>query len=183
MSNISIQEFKPTIYFLLKFLGIYLVGNLLYGWFVATYSPAPDPITHMVSAHAAGVLRAVGFDISLHDYTTEPTCGLLYQGKSILGVYEGCNGLNTVIIFVAFIVAFGPLNARAAWFIPLGLFIIHLTNLARITLLFLVAVYRPQSMYFVHKYLFTAILYAVIFILWMWWIMKFSKRMSSDDGK
>src|SRR5690606_32127519 len=169
----SIKEFKPTIYFLLKFVGIYLVGNLLYGLYITSYEPRPDPVTHVVTDHSAGVLRACGVPVDAKDREKKPRTDISYMGKARLSVYEGCNGLNTMIIFVAFLVAFGPLSRPLLWFIPLGLLIIHLANLARITLLFFVAEYRPSAMYFTHKYLFTAVLYVVIFILWIWWVKKF----------
>lgn len=101
-----------------------------------------------------------------------PTTALVYEGKSILEVYEGCNGLNIMIIFVAFIVAFGPLNRSTLWFVPAGLMIIHVMNLLRIGLLFFVAKDLPDMMYFTHKYLFTASLYIVIFALWWFWVRK-----------
>jgi exosortase/archaeosortase family protein len=62
------------------------------------------------------------------------------------------------------------------WFVPTGLLIIHVVNLARIGLLFFVAEYQPDFMYFTHKYFFTAILYIIIFLLWMIWVKRFSLR-------
>jgi exosortase/archaeosortase family protein len=49
-------------------------------------------------------------------------------------------------------------------------------NLLRISLLFFVSRFLPDAMYFVHKYLFTAFLYAVIFGLWLIWIRKFTRQ-------
>lgn len=174
MGSVSFKEFKPTIFFLVKFVGLYLVGNLLYGWYVTHYEPKPDPVTHVVARQTAGILSFCGWPVTIYDYKEIPTTSLLYEGRSILAVYEGCNGLNTAIIFAAFIIAFGPVSRAWAWFIPLGLLIIHSMNLARIAMLFFVSEYLPNAMYFVHKYLFTAILYAIIFILWVWWVRRFS---------
>ena len=49
MTEISFREFKPTIFFLGKFLGLYIAGNLVYGLFVTAYDPLPDPATRWVS--------------------------------------------------------------------------------------------------------------------------------------
>lgn len=174
MNGFSIKEFKPTIFFLGKFLGLYLAGNLLYGLFVTHFSPKPDPATRWVSEQTGFVLTACGWPTDVYDHHRKATTLLRYDEREILAVYEGCNGLNTMIIFVAFLIAFGPVNKKLLWFIPLGLLIIHLANLLRITLLFFVAEYRPDAMYFVHKYVFTAILYLVIFVLWVWWVKKFA---------
>ena len=181
MKNFSIQEFKPTIFFLVKFIGIYVVVNLLYGFYVTAYEPKPDPITSVVSYHTAIALKGCGWSTITEDNNTKPTTNLIFNGKSILAIYEGCNGVNVMIIFVAFLIAFGPISKAMWWFIPVGIGIIHGMNLARIALLFWVSLYLPDFMYFTHKYFFTAILYVVVFILWIWWVKRFTsaKRVSS----
>ena len=174
MKGFSFREFKPTIFFLGKFLGLYIAGNLAYGLFVTAYEPRPDPATRTVSEQTGFVLTTCGWPVDVYDHHRKATSMLRYDDREVLAVYEGCNGLNTMIIFVAFIIAFGPINKKLWWFIPVGLLIIHLSNLLRITLLFFVAEYRPDFMYFIHKYVFTAILYLVIFLLWVWWVKRFA---------
>lgn len=174
MSSLSIKEFKPTILFLVRFIGLYLAGNLLYGWYITSYEPRPDPVTHAVSSYTVDILGICGYAASIYDYEALPTTAITYEGDVVIAVYEGCNGINTAIIFVAFILAFGPVSYAWFWFIPAGLLIIHLMNLLRITLLFFVAKDMPHIMYFTHKYLFTAFLYGVVFLLWMWWVKQFS---------
>jgi exosortase family protein XrtF len=170
------KEFLPTILFLVKFVGIYVVGNLLYGWYVTAFAPAPDPVTHWVTNQTAAVLTSCGWPTDIEDHDKRATTNMIYEDKDILAVYEGCNGINVMIIFVAFLIAFGPLTKSLLWFIPVGLLIIHLMNLARITLLFWVAIYMKDYMYFTHKYFFTAILYVVVFFLWVWWVKKFTAK-------
>jgi len=174
MKNVSIKEFKPTILFLVKFIGIYLVANLLYGFYVTAYEPAPDPATRVVSGQTAIALSACGWPTITRDNDRKPTTELVYDDNSVIAVYEGCNGLNVMIIFVAFLIAFGPLVKNLLWFIPLGIGILHGVNLARIGLLFWVSLYLPDFMYFTHKYFFTAILYVVVFVLWIAWVRKVS---------
>jgi exosortase family protein XrtF len=173
VKNFSIQEFAPTIFFLLKFIVIYVVGNFLYGLYVTAYEPSPDPVTYWVTDQTAVVLTVCGWPTEAENQTNKATTELSHDGKRILAVYEGCNGLNVMIIFVAFLYAFGPITKNFFWFVPLGLLIIHLINLARITLLFWVSIYWADYMYFIHKYFFTAILYVVVFILWVWWVRRF----------
>lgn len=174
MKGFSVSEFRPTIFFLIKFIGLYLVGNLLYGLYVTSFEPKPDPVTSIVSAHTATVLSAGGWNVSSIDQESRPTTWLVYKDRAVLSVYEGCNGINTVIIFAAFIVAFGPYTKKMIWFIPLGIIVIHSVNLGRISLLFYVSEYIPKYMYYMHKYFFTAILYMVIFMLWIGWVKHYS---------
>lgn len=180
MMQFDWKEFKPAMLFLAKFVGIYLVANLLYGLYVSSYRPKPDPITRNVSDQTAAILRATGYTVISQDSENKPTTRIEWQDRNVLSIYEGCNGINTAIIFLAFIVAFGPLRWNAVFFTLAGLLIIHVTNLLRILWLFLVAVKYPQYLYFSHKYLFTAALYFVIFVLWMLWVKKFSRKPSAD---
>jgi exosortase family protein XrtF len=176
MAAFSFQEFKPTILFLVKFLGLYVIGNLVYGWFVTAWYPSPDPVTHWVSMHSTAIVRMLGYTATWQDSVARPTTLILNEGKTILSVYEGCNGLNTVVVFLSFLLAFGPYVKKMVWFIPLGLLVIHVANLIRIVLLFLVAIYMPHHMYFTHKYLFTAFIYLFVFLLWVWWVAKLTPK-------
>jgi exosortase family protein XrtF len=173
MSQFSFKEFKPTVLFLTKFLGLYLIANLLYGLYVTYYRPHPDPVTHTVSSQTGIIVSTFGWSVSIMDNPTRPTTHMIYNNRTVLEVYEGCNGVNTMIVFISFVFAFGPLNRKMLWFIPLGIVSIHVFNLLRVTLLFFVAEYRPNYMYFFHKYIFTAMLYVAVFLFWIWWVRLF----------
>lgn len=176
MIEFNWREFKPTILFLVKFLGLYLLLNLLYGAYVTHWSPAPDPVTSWVSEQTASILRVMGYDARSFDRVEKSTTVILAGSKPILSVYEGCNGVNSAIVFLSFLLAFGPLNKAMMWFAPVGVLLIHLTNLIRIVLLFFVTIYLPDYMYFTHKYLFTAFIYLAVFAMWVWWVARLSKR-------
>jgi len=164
------REFRPAILFISKFLLIYLIGNLLYGLYVSSFRPRPDPITDHVSIQTAWLLSATGWDSTSEPETLKPTTNVREGNRNVIAIYEGCNGLNVMIIFVAFVMAFGPWHQSGLWFIPLGLVVIHLANLARLYLLFLVSLKMPHYLYFTHKYLFTAFIYLVTLLLWMVWV-------------
>ncbi len=171
-----LKEFKPALIFLGKFLGTYLILNFLYGFYIEHYRPAPDPVTRMVTNQSAACLRIVGVDASINDRPEKTAVSILKDGRAVVSVYEGCNGLNVLIIFLAFVVAYGGRWQRMLWFIPLGILTIHLLNLARIDLLFMVADQFPKYLYFTHKYLFTAFIYVGVFALWFGWVTKWNGK-------
>ncbi|MBT1688316.1 exosortase family protein XrtF [Dawidia soli] len=175
MKSFSFTEFRPTIFFLLRFVGLYVLTNMLYGFYITAYHPKPDPITHTVTVQTAAVLRAV-WAVRAKDHGSQPVTNLVFEERSVLAVYEGCNGVNAMLMYLAFILAFGPWRKPMLWFIPIGIVVVHVMNLLRISLLFVVSRFLPDAMYFVHKYLFTAFLYAVIFGLWLIWIRKFTRQ-------
>jgi len=169
-----IKEFKPALRFLGVFVGFYLVMNLLYGWWITTHNEA-DPATVWVTQQSSGLLNLFGEDTHTKPKVTAPTISILKGSRSVVNVYEGCNGINVAIVFLAFIIAFGGDKKKMMWFIPLGLVIIHVANLLRVSGLYLVAEYFQQYFYYVHKYAFTASIYLIVFVLWWWWIEKISK--------
>lgn len=169
------KEFRAPIVFLSKFLILYLVLNIGYGLFVNRYSPAPDPFTVWTTRHTGALLHLVGFATTATPDRNGPYVLLIENDATVLSVFEGCNGINVAIIFISFLLAFGRPTKRLLWFIPLGLLIIHFTNLLRIGLLFYVTKNMSDYLYFTHKYLFTAIIYLAVFFMWYLWLSRIQK--------
>jgi exosortase family protein XrtF len=167
-----LKEFGPSIAFLAKFIILYLVLNLLYGFYINSYDPYPDPVTTIVAEQTSAVLALFGEENQTYAQNSKTGVWISSPERSVLSVYEGCNGLNVFIIFFSFLLAYGKPRKALIWFIPLGAVVIHVFNLARIGLLYHVTLYYPDLTYFTHKYLFTAIIYGVIFLLWLLWVLK-----------
>lgn len=167
-----LKEFKPALRFVGIFIAVYLVLNFIYGLWIESVRPSPDRATILVTEQTSVFLNAIGEDVQERIDAGTPTVSLLKKSETVLRVYEGCNGLNVMIVFISFLLAFGGGKKKIIWFLPLGLFIIHLANLMRITLLYYIAEYWQSYFYYVHKYLFTAAIYLVVFLLWWIWVEK-----------
>jgi exosortase family protein XrtF len=172
-----LKEFKPALLFLGKFLAIYFVGNILYGLYIESYEEA-DGVTHFVTAQTSWCLDKTGYDTALQAIQGQRKIAMKEAGDVVLFVYEGCNGVNVMIVFIAFLFAFGGPPKSLAIFLPLGLLIIHVFNLLRIGLLYHLALNNSLQFYYYHKYFFTAILYIVVFGLWALWVIRFNERRS-----
>lgn len=155
---------------------MYLAGNLLYGWYITSWYPLPDPVTHWVTNQSAAILNLFGWETTTHDHAVKPTTYIVHNQKSVIAVFEGCNGLNVLVVFLSFLFAYGPVSKQMLWFIPLGTLVIHLSNLTRIILLFMVSINIPGYLYFTHKYLFTTFIFFFVFLLWFWWVVKLGKK-------
>ena len=171
-----LSEFRPALIFLGKFLAIYFAGNILYGLYVESHDNTPDPVTHLVTAQTSWLLNVTGYDTGIADVPGSPKVALKQSGDVVLNVFEGCNGINVMIVFVAFLIAFGGPLKVLAWFLPLGLLIIHTFNLFRVSLLFYLAERSSTQFYYYHKYFFTATLYLVVFGLWALWIFHLNEK-------
>lgn len=169
-----LKEFKPALLFLGKFLGIYILGNISYGLYIDSYYPKSDPITYWTTNQVRAILSADGQVVQAIPHASKATISLVEESsqKVIISVFEGCNGVNVAIVFLAFLVAYQGTLKRTVIFAVAGLLVIHIVNLARIILLFQQAKNNSPYFYYFHKYFFTAILYAVVVVLWWLWVMK-----------
>ena len=170
------SDFKYSFWFLGKFLAVYFCGNILYGIFIDSYSDQPDPITYWVTHQTSDIQKSFGVNSSIKINEGIRSISMRNDGEGVVNVFEGCNGVNVMIVFVAFLVAYGGPPKRLLWFLPLGLLIIHLFNILRIILLYDAAHRSSEYFYYIHKYVFTAALYVVVIGLWIFWVSRLSSK-------
>lgn len=164
------KEFIPAFRFLATFLGLYLGLNLLYGWWISSYQGTADWATNIVTEQTSYILNILGEQTITQPKSDAPTIRIIKESRTVISVFEGCNGINVMIVFLSFLFAYRGSWKSLTWFLPMGLFLIYVANLIRVALLFYVAEYWQHYFYYVHKYLFTAAIYLVVFALWWWWM-------------
>ncbi len=176
------KENRPALKFLGLFLGVYGIGNLLYGFYIEYNYPRVDQMTQWVSKQSSWLINLLS-DVETTSVlsTSSPITLMVENGKTVLRIYEGCNGINVMIVFIAFIMSFGGLTKRGTLFMSGGVLTIHLANVIRIALLFWVAKHHETWFYYVHKYIFTAALYVIVLLLWWVWVSKMIK--TNDRAK
>lgn len=168
------KEFKPALRFVAVFVALYLVLNILYGLWTASYGEHPDKATEIITRQTSAILNVLGQETTTTPKPGSASISILVGMRAALNVYEGCNGINVMIVFVAFIFAFGGKISRIAWFVPVGIVVIYIANLVRVTGLYFIAEFWKEYFYYIHKYIFTAFLYLIVFVLWWVWIEKVS---------
>ncbi len=191
-----LKEFKPTILFLVKFFVIFLALSAMYGQYIKSYDtadpPQTDPITRFVTYNCVGAGNMMGYETMVLEndhlnYRVEDETtfdGLLMDGMNAISVEEGCNGISIMLLFVAFVIAFGGKLLNLVIFIPAGLLFIHLANIGRLMLLSLLNVEMGgQAFHFFHKYFFTASIYLAVLLLWYLWAVKFSGKTTAKKTK
>jgi len=92
-------------------------------------------MSSIVGHQSAFALRYLGFEAFSLDVHSEKSTHVDIDNFARVKVIEGCNGLAVMIMFLAFLLGFpGPWKQKA-WFIPAGLLVIHLFNIARVAVL------------------------------------------------
>src|SRR5436190_22132575 len=85
---------RTIILFIVKFIGLYLLLNTLYGFWYESYRPHADPLTSIVTRQSAWIISFIEPDISSQPSADEPEIAVRQSGKTVINVFEGCNGLN-----------------------------------------------------------------------------------------
>ncbi|MCB0401989.1 MAG: hypothetical protein KDD41_07885 [Flavobacteriales bacterium] len=169
LSKISQQD-KIISLFILKGFGLYLFWFLLYdNWLLKDGLVDHFLIEHLVHATAS--------ILDLFGYTTFQYADAVgIDGTHGVLIGAPCNGLELFALFTGFIIIFPGKVLNKLIYIPVGVLMIHLLNISRLVGLAVVVLYYPNSLEFNHKYTFTIAIYAVIFLLWILWVKKFSKK-------
>jgi len=106
-------------------------------------------------------------------FTLEENRLIRFQNGGFVAINPGCSGLKPILQFLLLMIIFpGPWKQKA-WFLPMGILIVHATNLFRICGLAVVTTTIPEYWDFSHDYIFRPFFYVVIFLLWVWWAEKF----------
>jgi exosortase/archaeosortase family protein len=84
----------------------------------------------------------------------------------VLSIADVCNGLEVMVLYSALILCLPASPSRKLTFIAGGLVLIFLVNIIRCAALVQVYLYKPRYVNFFHHYLFTFLVYALIFWLW-----------------
>lgn len=120
-------------------------------------------------------------------YSSKSTVGMLgydchVSGRNIhiensLGVIvaNACIGWYLMALFIGFLLIYPSPVKHKLWFIPAGLVIINLLNIIRITTLTIISYTSHQYLAMNHTYIFQIVVYLFIFMMWMFWIVKYGK--------
>ncbi len=136
--------------------------NFLWGgwqWF-------KDAMGRLLTLCAALLLKVAGYQLNFYERL------IIVDGTRGIYVADLCLGIAPMVIFTGFISAFGDHTRNKLWFIPLGLFLIFLTNVARVLALVLVQVHSNHYFGLAHDYVYVLITYGLIFFMVMWWMNK-----------
>jgi len=169
-------QFKPFLIFVGIFFFTYIVLTLLYKFYLNAYQAEDlDGVTMVAGRNSEQLLKLLNYDIIIQKSSQNPWQEIILNGKFIARITEGCNAVSVMILFVSFVAAFSANFKNTFFFIILGLVSIYILNVIRISLLIVLVYNFPQYTRFLHGTFFPLVIYGYIFILWIFWINRFSK--------
>ena len=168
-----VTKYKSVITFVLLFLGTYLVLSFCYSIYLEYSkddSSHPDFITELVAKQSVALMNEFDYDVKIDANTSSPDLDLMINNKNIGSIIEGCNSVSIIILFIAFIVSFTQSFKKTAVFILAGSVLIYCVNLIRIVILLIAIYHYPKYQDVLHIVVFPAIIYGLVFLLWMLWV-------------
>jgi exosortase family protein XrtF len=167
------KKYKTVIRFVVLFVGTYLVLSVLYSVYLkASYDGKfyPDFFTNLVAKQSNAVLSGIGYVSSLEPSKSDPGMLLTIANNYNVNIVEGCNSISVIILFVSFIIAFAEKFKKTFLFLLAGMVLIYTVNIFRIVFLTIALYKYPQYEDVLHSVVFPAIIYGIVFILWMGWV-------------
>ncbi|XCF07224.1 exosortase family protein XrtF [Tamlana crocina] len=176
-------KYKSVIKFILTFLLVYGMLSVAYKFYLQFSDGSkfyPDYVTHLVAKQSGALLEAFGYNTEVLPHPNEPSLKLLVNGNYLARVVEGCNSLSVMILFLSFIVAFSGKWKTTFFYILSGSVLIYSVNLLRIALLSMGLYHYPEYEDLLHTVIFPGIIYGMVFLLWIFWVNRFSKINRTD---
>lgn len=166
-------KYRSVLRFIVIFLGSYFVLSLVYGWYLQLSKGGaylPDFITHLVAKQSGALLQGLGYDGGVVAASTAPTMELYLNNTIVARVVEGCNAVSIIILFIAFILSFYQNVKKTILFIFVGSVLIYSVNVVRIAILTIALYNFPEYEHILHGVVFPAIIYGMVFLLWIIWV-------------
>lgn len=176
----KLDAFPPEVRtFLLRSFILFVVWKSIYIFYLGYERLLDKPLTNTVGAHTAWVLNAFSIEkifssrelISITafegQYQVAPVSLVEKSGKKLLGIADGCNGLELFILYIGFLIAMPAALKRKTLFFIAGAILIHLVNILRCVGLCVLAMNASVHFDFAHHYLFKIMVYGTIFLLWV----------------
>ena len=168
-----LKKYKSVVLFIVLFLGTYLILSTIYSFYLkASVSSGfyPDYITNLVARQSAAILDALGYLIVMEEYEGRVGMLIIIENAYAVNIVEGCNSASVIILFVSFVISFAEKFKKTVIFLLAGAVLIYIVNLLRIVLLTVAAYKFPEYQEMLHSVVFPAIIYGMVFILWIVWV-------------
>lgn len=168
------QDFQPVLKILLRFILIYVVLIFLYQLYLNSQTGL-DSASVFVGNQVCFVQQSLGIPSELRLVPEAKTAYFVMNGQHPTRMVEGCNAISIMILFLSFIFAFYK-GKTTLVFAAVGLVLLYIMNVLRIAGLNMLYFQSPEYFEIGHQYLFPAVIYGTVVILWLVWIKFFALK-------
>ncbi|MFL9834728.1 exosortase family protein XrtF [Chryseobacterium terrae] len=171
-----LKDFKPVLGILLRFIIIYLVLLFAYQFYLTSFKEQGlDPFSRLIARQVMFLQNSIGYPSAIYDDVPKQQVWFHVKTHFVTRMVEGCNAISVMILFLSFVFAFYK-GAKTFVFVGVGLILLHIMNVLRIAGLNIVYSDYPQYGKMSHDYVFPAIIYGSVVVLWLVWIKFFALK-------
>ena len=171
-----LKDFKPVLSILLRFIIIYMVLLLAYQFFLNSFQKEGlDPFSRMIAEQVRHIQNFMSFPTQLYNDIKGEQVYFYVRNEYPTRMVEGCNAVSVMILFVAFVFAFYK-GKKTFVFVVLGLILLYIINVLRIVGLNIVVLDYKAYSKTTHDYIFPAVIYGTVVVLWLVWIKFFALK-------
>jgi len=165
--KLFIKSNRKEIKFILLFIGLFFLGQTLY----YLIYPFTDPLlVHELNANASSMI----INMITPGENSFVEGSLIRSGNFRVRVIEGCTGTEGMLLLVAAIWAFKMSVRKKILGSLVGCFIVYLSNLIRIVVLYYCLKYRPDIFEMVHIYIGQILLIFIALLFFILWTGNFA---------
>ena len=120
---------SPLTKFILKALGFFIIWYVVYELWLLPDGSLDEWISINIIENSSGILKWIGYDI----FSYNRVIGVFgYPG---IEVVDGCNGIAAIGLFLGFIIAYPGSAVKRLSFSIVGIGVIYVVNIIRISIL------------------------------------------------
>ncbi len=153
-----------------RFLAIYACV-LTGGFLILAFRPVNDHVVNPYTTFVANEARVV---LNLFGEHAGVSRQVLSSPRFSVAIYNGCNGLEAILIFVSGVLAFPSRWGRKAIGIALGVLAIQVFNVVRVVSLFYIGAMRPQWFSASHTFVWQSLVIVFGVVLWLVWVRRYA---------
>jgi len=155
------RAYRREITFLVVFL-LLLAGSFT----LVSWNPVND---HVIEPFTAGVAVVSGAALDLVGQRVEMQGTVIRNDRFAVNIRNGCNGVETMLIFLSAVLAFPAPWGKRLLGAVLGVVAIQLVNLVRVVALFVTGVYFPDLFDASHTVVWQTVVILCGVLLWIVW--------------
>lgn len=164
---------KKVTFFFIKLFVLFSLWFFCYALILLPNRRIDRPLTNFLTAGVTKGINLVSSEqIGWTEDPVRPCTHLTKDGKAIFDIFDICNGLDLMFIYVGVLLLLPyPFKRKIAYGI-VGVMAIIFLNIIRICSLYFIYVYQRSAFDFSHHYLFTLLMYVLIFYGWWLFVKK-----------
>ena len=166
MGNFRELVATPAARFIVRYVAILSVG-----FFVLALRPVNDrvvnPYTTFVAHEAKVALNLFGEGATVREQ-------VLSSPRFSVVIYNGCNGLEAILIFASGVLAFPAPVTKKVLGLLLGFLAIQVANIVRVVSLFYVGIFKPAWFSTAHVFVWQSIIIVLGVVLWLVWVNRYA---------